>query len=56
MSRTLIEAIAEAIKEADVAVYNDVQPWDVYENYAESALRAHDEYQTGGAHCVADRV
>ena len=45
MNRSLIAAIAEAIKEADVAVYNDVQPFDVYENYAEAALKAHDEFE-----------
>lgn len=45
MNRQLIEAIAEALRESDVELHNDVEPFDYYEVKAEAAVRAYDEFQ-----------
>ncbi|QUH01425.1 hypothetical protein HUO13_11935 [Saccharopolyspora erythraea] len=35
--------MAEAIRGVDAEVYNDIEPWDVYEGYAEAALAAYEK-------------
>lgn len=46
MDRKLIEAVAEALRESDANLYNDVEPWGYYEVKAEAAVGAYDAYQT----------
>lgn len=46
MNRKLIEAIAEALRESDVELRNDIEPFDYYEVKAEAAVRAYEEFET----------
>lgn len=45
MDRTLVNAIAEAMRETDVTLHNDIEPFDYYEHKAEAALNVVEHYQ-----------
>lgn len=45
MSRNLIQAIAEAMREHDVSLFNDVEPADYYEEKARVALETVEHFE-----------